>query len=502
MNYFLAFFPILLILALMLGFRWGGHLAGLAGWLAGVLIATLFFGMTFQVWWVSQIKGLLLSLYVILVLWSALFLFHIVNQAGGIQAIALWLEASIRDRGLLLVLMAWAFGGFLEGMAGFGIPVAIVAPMLVGVGVSSARAVAAVAVGHSWAVSFGGMGMVFQTLTGIVQMESRLLAGPAAAILGIACLLCGLAASMILGQRRIWPKVVLIAALMATVQYSMATSGLIPLAALIAGLAGLLAGLWFNRNLSAPATESSAFTPLKGALSSYGGLVFATVLITLPGPLHTALFKIAWIPLFPQVETSQGFLTPAGPGTIFRFFLHPGAPISAAAFFSYRLYRLFNLLPKGSWRQVTRRTVASAGHASLGVIATVGLSTLMDHCGMTLLLAQGLSAVMQMAYPLVSPLVGMLGAFATGSNNNSNVLFASLQKNAAILLGLDPRWLLAAQTAGGSLGSMVAPAKIIVGCSTVGLKGRDGEVLRITLLYGLVIGLLIGAATLALSQFS
>lgn len=121
---------------------------------------------------------------------------------------------------------------------------------------------------------------------------------------------------------------------------------------------------------------------------------------------------------------------------------------------------------------------------------------------MTLLLAQGLSTVMQSAYPLAAPLVGMLGAFATGSNNNSNVLFASLQKNAAILLGLDPRWLLAAQTAGGSLGSMIAPAKIIVGCSTVGLKGRDGEVLRTTLLYGLVIGILIGVVALVITRFS
>jgi lactate permease len=120
---------------------------------------------------------------------------------------------------------------------------------------------------------------------------------------------------------------------------------------------------------------------------------------------------------------------------------------------------------------------------------------------MTLLLAEGLTALMQLSYPVVSPWVGMLGAFATGSNNNSNVLFASLQKNAALLLGLDPRWLLAAQTAGGSLGSMIAPAKIIVGCSTVGLKGKDGAVLRITLPYGVVIGLGIGLMVFLISRF-
>ena len=107
---------------------------------------------------------------------------------------------------------------------------------------------------------------------------------------------------------------------------------------------------------------------------------------------------------------------------------------------------------------------------------------------MTLLLAQALTRALGSVYPLVSPIVGILGAFATGSNNNSNVLFASLQQSAALLLSIDPRILLAAQTAGGSMGSMVAPAKLIVGCSTVGLKGQDGLVLRKTLPAGILIG--------------
>jgi lactate permease len=112
-----------------------------------------------------------------------------------------------------------------------------------------------------------------------------------------------------------------------------------------------------------------------------------------------------------------------------------------------------------------------------------------------------MASLMGAAFPLVSPLVGILGAFATGSNNNSNVLFAPLQKSAAALLGIDPRLLLATQTAGGALGSMLAPAKITVGCSTVGLKGREGDVLRRTLLPGLLIGLLLGAIALLFSSY-
>jgi lactate permease len=118
---------------------------------------------------------------------------------------------------------------------------------------------------------------------------------------------------------------------------------------------------------------------------------------------------------------------------------------------------------------------------------------------MTLLLAQGLSQVAGSALPVISPFIGILGAFASGSNNNSNVLFGMLQKNSAILLGYLPALIVAAQTVGGSLGSMIAPAKITVGCSTAGIQGKDGEVLRKTLPYGFAIGLLIGIMVIGLS---
>jgi lactate permease len=120
----------------------------------------------------------------------------------------------------------------------------------------------------------------------------------------------------------------------------------------------------------------------------------------------------------------------------------------------------------------------------------------MEHVGMTQMLANGMAAFMGSMFPLVSPLVGVLGAFATGSNTNSNVLFAPMQKSVAHLLSVDARLLLATQTTGGALGSMIAPAKIAVGCSTVGLKGREGEVMRRTLQYSIGISLALGILAL------
>jgi lactate permease len=117
----------------------------------------------------------------------------------------------------------------------------------------------------------------------------------------------------------------------------------------------------------------------------------------------------------------------------------------------------------------------------------VGVASIMMHSGMTYLLAEGLSlSFSRILYPGVAPFIGALGAFITGSNNNSNVLFAVLQQNTAILMDLSVPLILAAQTAGGALGSILAPAKVIVGCSTVGLAGKEGGVMRNLMLYGLI----------------
>ena len=120
--------------------------------------------------------------------------------------------------------MAWIFSGLLEGLAGFGIPLAIVSPLLVVLGVPPLRAVAAAAVGHSWAVTFGSMGVVYQTLVSVVDIDSAILAPAAAFLLGCACLLCGMGAAYLLGELRYWREVVFLGIWMGGVQY-LAVSG-------------------------------------------------------------------------------------------------------------------------------------------------------------------------------------------------------------------------------------------------------------------------------------
>jgi lactate permease len=147
-----------------------------------------------------------------------------------------------------------------------------------------------------------------------------------------------------------------------------------------------------------------------------------------------------------------------------------------------------------------QRTVKSAVPSSIGIATMVGMAVAMDHAGMTYVLAEGLGKAAGPLYPLVAPFVGALGAFMTGSNTNSNVVFASLQQQAAQLLGISVPIILAAQTTGGAMGSMLAPAKLIVGCSTAGLAGEEGKVLKKSLAPGLIICGVVGVlAWLAIS---
>ena len=516
----MALVPVLVVLGLMIVRRWGAHRAGPAGLATGAIVAACWFGLTPGILWVSQAKGLLLSFFVLAVMWPALFLYHWNDQGGGITAVARLVQRAIPDPGMCRVLLAWSVSGLLEGLAGFGLPIAVVAPMLTALGVSPLRAVGAVAVGHSWAVTFGDMGVILQTLSAVVGIDTARLVPWAGLLLGVACLLCGLGAAAMLGELRHWPKIAALAVVVGGSQYGLAATGLLPLSAFGAGLSGLVAyalcarwKAWFagparildGGNTGTPTSGAQAGGPRHEAaawrtVGDYGALTLLMALVTMVAPVRIWTQGTVWKANFPEVTSRTQFSTPAGSGQVFRPLAHPGTLILLVAAGSVAWARGRGEPGADRAARAARATWRSAGAASVGVVSMVGLSTLMDHSGMSYLLAGGLSQLLGRGYPVVSPWVGILGAFATGSNNNSNVLFGSLQKNVALLIHVNPHLLVAAQTAGGSLGSMLAPVKIILGCSTVGAVGQEGRVLRRTVPLGLALGLMIGLLTWALAQ--
>lgn len=512
LTWLLAFSPIAVVLVLMVGFRWGGKKAGPVGWVVAMVVAWLFFGAGPDVLFYSQLQGLLLSLYVLYIIWMALVLYRVVDEAGAISVIGSGIARLTTEPTMQLLLLAWAFSAFLQGVAGFGVPIAVVAPLLIGLGFAPVVAVAAVAIGHSWSVTFGDIASSFQALMAATGLSGEALAPWSSFFLGVACFGCGIAAVWTFGGtqslRKSWPALLIMGLVMVTVQGVLAVSGLWNLAGFAAGLAGLAVGALVARlpryqkanepgpNGTPGPEPGQAPMPLGLALAPYLFLIVVVAAAELWPWLHHTLNQIEIRIVFPETQTSYGWITPAGPGRTISVFGHAGALLLYVSLVFFVVYWAASRYAPGVARRIVQRTVRSAIPSSIGILSMVGFAVVMANSGMTYVLAEGLVRAAGPFYPFVAPFIGLLGAFMTGSNTNSNVVFGPLQQQAAALLGMNALVILAAQTTGGALGSMLAPAKLIVGCSTAGLAGQEGQVLKKTLWPGLLIASVVGALAL------
>ncbi|MDX2502275.1 MAG: L-lactate permease, partial [Deltaproteobacteria bacterium] len=386
--------------------------------------------------------------------------------------------------------------------------IAVVAPLLVGLGFPPVVAVAVPAIGHSWSVTFGSMGASFQALMAVSGLESSYLAPWSATLLGITAYLCGIFAVYVYGGwkmvRHSLVAILIVGSTMAGTQYILAVSGMWTLGGFGASLTGLASGLAVAKlkmyNRTSP-SQNRLEMGLWWALSAY--LILIAIVsggVMLPF-LKAFLGQVKLSISFPEIVSLNGWVTKAGAGKGINLFGHGGALLLYSSIVSFFIYRIKGFYKPRALKAILQKTVKSGVPTSLGIVSMVCFAMIMDHCQMIYILAEGTSRVFGSLYPLISPWIGLLGAFMTGSNTNSNVVFGVLQQETAQLAGVSVALMLAAQTTGGAIGSMIAPAKILVGCSTVGLSGKEGPVLKATLRYGLVITGVIGIITLLASFF-
>jgi lactate permease len=510
----LAAAPILVVMYLMIVRHWGGSKAGPAGWLTATAVALLFFGATPALLLVAWGKAVLLALFVLYIIWMALLLYHTVNDAGAISAIGQQMPGLAQGRGAQALLLAWIFGAFIQGATGFGVPAAVVAPLLMGVGFAASTAVVIALLGHAWAVSFGSLGSAFISLVATTGVSGEILAGPSAALMAVAALGCGLAVLWLVdggaALKRRGLFVIVMTVIMGGSQYLIAKAGLYPLAALGGGLAGLAVAIpWLSRESSRstavhtdPEERHKQVHALLVAFIPYAILI--AVVISGQLLFEDVLNTVQITYPFPETCTTLGFCVPAGDGRSVSLFGHGGALLLYATILIFLWYRRRGTLPTAptanySADMIVRKTVQGSIKPTIGVYALVAMALTMEHAGMTQLLASVLSGT-GVFFPLLSPLLGALGAFMTGSNTNSNVIFGQLQMQTAVALSLSVPLILAAQTAGGAIGSSFAPAKVIVGASTV--PGADeGDVLRRVTVAGLAIIMALGVVVWLTTYF-
>src|SRR5210317_1082300 len=170
-KWFFAFSPIAVVLVLMIFFNWSGSRAGAAAWLTALIVGVALFGAHPELLAYSQMKGVLLSLNVLYIIWAALLLYNVVKETGAIDAIGVGIQRFSGDKSIQLLIFGWIFSSFLQGVAGYGVPIAVVAPLLVGMGFNPVTAVAVPAIAHSWSVTFGSMGASFQALMSVTGLE-------------------------------------------------------------------------------------------------------------------------------------------------------------------------------------------------------------------------------------------------------------------------------------------------------------------------------------------
>lgn len=518
MTWGLAILPLFLLLVLMVTGKITVPRAAILAYCCSIVIATVWFGSTASVIIVASFKGVSLAVFVLAIIWSSVFLYNIVNDVGGMAAMGKHLLRATEDDTKHALLLGWCFAGFIQGVTGFGVPVAVVVPLLVMAGIGAVPATVAALIGHSWAVTFGSLGSSYysiQLVTGI----SESVIGPAMALMFvIPILMTGFAVAHVVGGlraiRQLSGIIVLVGLLMAVTSWGMTIIGSPQLASTVAGLAGC-AAVWIWIKISSSKTVGARNNDLEfyahsrsggaaigfhRAFSPYYVVVGLTTIVQLP-PLSHILSRFSWGVDYPETVTSLGLRMPAvNDYAAFEIFMHPAPLIIASAFATLLLFRASITSLSALTRDAMWKTYQQSASSTVAVVAMVAMALVMQHSGMIEVIAEGLALGSGTLFPLISPFIGLLGAFMTGSNTNSNVMFGALQVETARTLGVSPVVIASSQSIGGSLGSAVTPAKVLLGTTLVGIPGSEGSILRKGLTYCIPMVLIVGIETIVATR--
>lgn len=505
-SWLLAVLPVVVLLGLVLWGRLSNRFSAALTVAVAVLVASVAFGAGPDVVAVGLGKGAWVGVWILYVIWPALLVHNLAGRIG-MADLGRSLEQVLPRRTENVLLLAWVLPSFLQGVSGFGTPIAICAPLLVAIGVDVTRAVALPLVGYHWAVGFGSMGSSFYmgSLTARLSgAETQEFARSLAVVLGVNLLLAGVLVALIsggwAGLREGWRLLVTVGPAMALVQ--VAVVRLEPaIGALCAGSGGLLVVLCWRlvgkrRSRRTPDTSGEQTVSrgperdrARAAAVPYVVLAVLALAVLVPPALRTFVKGNALLgPDFPATRTEEGFATEAvqtyNPIAALG---HPGTLLLAACLVSLVIWRASGAWQPGTVRAVRGPWLRQSWKSTPTTVLLASVAGVLVDSGMVRTVAVGASDVAGRAYPGVAPFVGALGSFITGSTTSSNALFSALQHDVARLIGDRPADLLAAQTAGGNVGNSLAPVVILLGVTAVGSATSVSAVLRHTVWPALVL---------------
>jgi L-lactate transport len=511
----IAAVPVFVLLYLLGARRKPAWVAALFGLAAAAVVALFVYGMPAGKMLNSAAYGAAFGLFPIgWVVFSAILLYRITVETGKFEIVKDSVGSLTEDRRLQALLIAFAFGAFIEGAAGFGTPVAVAAAMLAGLGFSPFYAAGICLLANTAPVAFGSIGTPVLTLATITGLPLEKLSAAVGRICAPVSLFVPAYLIMVMGG---WPALrgVLPAALLCGVSFAgtqflvsnyigaQLTDILSSLAAI--GSLVLLFKLWKPKDSfvlegeghvdHAPNRHSS--NELLLAWAPYALLV-AFVLLWGMKPVQTVLNKVSlgftWPGLHNTIERMPPVVTEASAYAAlynFNWLSAAGTACLLAALFSAVL---LGMSPR-QFGRVFASTVHQLLIPELTIASVLALAFLMNYSGATATLGLAFAATGAM-FPLFSSLLGWLGVFLTGSDTSANALFGNLQVITATKLDLNPVLMAASNSSGGVMGKMISLQSIAVAAAATGMKSQDeARLFRFTLKHSVVLALAIGLIT-------
>jgi lactate permease len=521
----LAAIPVLLLLALLALGRISAWKAALAALSAACLLAWHEFGMPGAMVLSSVAVGLVFALVrIVWLIVAAVFLYEITVVTGQFEIMKASVASLSADRRIQAVLVAFCFGAFVEGAAGFGAPVAISAAFLVGLGFDPFKAALLCLIANTAPVAWGSIGTPILTLSKVTGLDVDALSATSGRILPFLSVLIPFwLVRVMTGWREtfaVWIPLAVIGGTFAAVQFLWSNFVGFELVDIVAAISSAAAGVMVVRLWKPRETWRFEGEDLKpGAFLSAGriarawlpyGLLIITVMLWGIPPvksLGTPAVKVwldartSWKPDMPNLdrlvakgEAVTGHKTPE-PRDLEKVPLD-FAPVSCtgtAVFVAAVLSGLLLGVSPGAMIRLLMRVVGRMAPALAAIFCMLSLGFVTKYSGMDAVLGLAFTRSGPLIYPILGTLLGWLGVALTGSDTSSNVLFGDLQKITATKLGLNPILMASANTTGGVMGKMIDAQSIVVAAAATGEGGREGELLRAVFWHSIVLALIVGA---------
>ena len=522
--------PVAVLLIALAFFHMRAHLAAGLALLVGITIAALVFGMPAQMAAKAAGYGIAAGLFPIgWIVLNIIFLHRLTTLNGYFKVLQNSISGITEDRRLQLLLVAFCFGAFFEGAAGFGTPVAVTGAILIGLGFSPLAASGLALIANTAPVAYGALGAPVIALAGVTGIDLLQLSSmigrqlPFFSVLVPFWLIWAFAGFR--GMREIWPAILLAGVAFAVPQFVVSNyhgPWLVDVIASIVSMASLTLFLkvWKPRTIWTSTalgkrndTSANDIAPLPAPSAADAAALAAmprvsTARAWMPWIILSAFVFVWGTPQFKKALDALWAWKYAVPGLDQMIMKMPPVvktPLVEAAVFNFNVLSmagtgiLVSALLAGnlmgySMGRILREyweTIKTVRYSLLTICAMFGIGYLTKYSGLdaTLGLAFAHTGVL---YPMFGTLLGWLGVALTGSDTAANVLFGSLQKTTAEQLGLPPVLMASANSAGGVMGKMIDAQSIVVASTATRWYGHEGDILRYVFFHSIALAIMVG----------